>query len=161
MVFPFCLHRLKSGRLPLGAVGLASGGESDDEHEVVGLNLGLVGGAATADLSALAALGYDDEALFGVGLGGYGLQVAAAGVGAVTGVDVHVAGPQAEGAVISGGVAQGLDLTAAVDAGKSVVQLGKSLLFQFHGRVSPVWDDERYEIQDTSYKIRFVLRVAV
>ena len=101
----------------------------DDEHQVVGLHLGLVGGAATADLSAFGAFGDDDVPLLGIGLGGDGLQIPSAGVGAVAGVDVHVPRPEAEGTVVAGGVAQRLDLTAAVDANKTVVQLGKALLF--------------------------------
>ena len=117
--------------LSLRSVGLASCGELDDEHEVVGLNLSLVGGATAADLSALGTLGDDDIALFGIRLGGDGLQISSAGVGSVTGIDVHVSRPEAEGAMVAGGVAQGLDLATAMDADKTVVQFGKAFLF--HG----------------------------
>ena len=115
--------------LPFRPFCLPSCGQLNDEHEVIGLDLGLVGGTATADLTAFFAFGDDDIPLLGIRLGGYGLQVAATGVGAVAGIDVHVPRPQAKGAMVAGGVAQGLDLAAAMDAGKTVVQLGKAFLF--------------------------------
>ena len=90
-----------------------------------------MGGAATADLPAFGAFRDDDIAFLGIGLGGDGLQIPPAGVGAVAGIDIHVPRPEAEGTVVAGGVAQGLDLFAAMDADKAVVQLGKAFLF--HG----------------------------
>ena len=117
--------------LSLRSVSLSSCRQLDDEHQIVGLYLGLVGGTATADLSALGALGNDNVALLGIGLGRDGLQVASAGVGSVTGIDVYVPRPEAEGTMITGGVAEGLYLASAMDADKPVVQLGKSFLF--HG----------------------------
>ena len=115
----------------LGSVCFSSCCELDDQHQVVGLHLGLVGGAASTDLPALLAFGDDDIALLGIGLGRDGLQVTATGIGTVTGIDVHVPRPKAEGTMIAGGVAQGLYLPSAMDAGKTVVQLGKTFLF--HG----------------------------
>ena len=113
--------RIPNSELTLRSLRLPPRRQLDDEHEVVGLHLGLVGGAATADLPALGAFGDDDVALLGIGLGGDGLQIPSAGVGSVTGIDVHVPRPKAEGTMIAGGVAQGLDLTAAMDADETVV----------------------------------------
>ena len=76
--------------LPFRPLRLPSCGQLNDKHEVIGLDFGLVGGTATADLTAFFAFGDDDIPLLGIGLGGYGLQVAATGVGAVAGIDVHV-----------------------------------------------------------------------
>ena len=123
--------RIANYELSLGSVRLSPGRQPNEQHQIVGLYLGLVGGAATADLAAFLALGDDDIALLGIGLGGDGLQIATARIGAVTGIDVHVPRPEAEGTVVAGGVAQGLDLFAAMDADKAVVQLGKAFLF--HG----------------------------
>ena len=119
----------KSCNSPFRSLRLPPRRQPNDEHQVVGLHLGLVGGTATADLSAFGAFGDDDIALLGIGLCGDGLQIPSAGIGAVAGVDVHVPRPEAEGTVVAGGVAQGLDLFAAMDADKAVVQLGKAFLF--------------------------------
>ena len=121
--------RIANYELSLGSVCLSPRRQPNDQHQVVGLHLGLMGGAATADLPAFGAFGDDDIALLGIGLGGDGLQIPSAGIGAVAGVDVHVPRPEAEGTVVAGGVAQGLDLTAAMDADKAIVQLGKAFLF--------------------------------
>ena len=83
-------------------------------------------GAATADLAAFGAAVDDDVTLAGVGLGADGLQQAAAFIGAVAGVDVHVDGPQAEWAMVTGGIAKGLDLSAAVGADKAAVVFCKA-----------------------------------
>ena len=90
-----------------------------------------MGGAATADLAAFGAFRDDDVPFFGIGLGGDGLQIPSTGVGSVTRIDVYVPRPKTEGAMVAGGVAQGLDLASAMDADKAVVQLGKTFLF--HG----------------------------
>ena len=81
------------------------------------------------DLTAAGAFVNDDKALFGIGLCADGLHLPLAFAGAVAGVDVHVEGPEAEGAVIAGGVAKGLHGFSAVLADKSVVVFGESFLF--------------------------------
>ena len=110
-----------SYRLALRPFGFSSGGQLNDEHEIIGLNLGFMSGAATADLAAFSAFGYDDITLFRVWFGRDRLQITAAGISAVTRVDINVARPQAEWTMVAGGIAQGLDLAAAVDTGKSIV----------------------------------------
>ena len=85
-----------------------------------------MGGAATADLAAFGTAVDYNVTLFGVGLGAYGLQQATAFIGAVAGVDVHVYGPQAKGAMVAGGIAQGLYLSAAMGADKSAVVFCKA-----------------------------------
>ena len=85
-----------------------------------------MGGAATADLAAFGTAMDYNVSFAGVGLGADGLQQAAAFIGAVAGVDVHVDRPQAEGAMVTGGIAQGLDLSAAMGADKSAVVFCKA-----------------------------------
>ena len=63
--------------------GVFACGETDDQIQVVGLNLGLVGGAAAGELTALFASMDDHVAFFGVRLGTYGAKRAAAVIGAV------------------------------------------------------------------------------
>ena len=91
-----------------------------------------MGGAATADLPAFGTLGDDDIPLLGIGLGGDGLQIPPAGVGAVAGVDVHVEGPEAEGTVIAGGVAQRFYFLSAMGADESAVVLFEAFFFHFY-----------------------------
>ena len=88
-----------------------------------------MGGAATADLPAFGAFGDDDVPLLGVGLGGDGLQIPSAGVGAVAGVDVHVPRPEAEGTVVARGVAEWQYLLAAILTYEAVVVLSESFVF--------------------------------
>lgn len=52
-------------------------------------------------LTALVTSVDDDVALLGIGLGFYGAENAAAGVGSVTGVDIHVQRAEAEWAVVT------------------------------------------------------------
>ena len=141
--------------LPFRPLRLPPRRQPNDEHQVVGLHLGLVGGAATADLAAFLALGDDDIALLGIGLSGDGLQIATARIGAVTGVDVHVPRPEAEGTVVAGGVAQGLDLLPTMDADKAVVQLGKAFLFHvvsFHR----IQDFREMDMNNGNFKFGFI-----
>ena len=85
--------------------------------------------AIAVDLSATRALVQDHVALFGIGLHANGLHRSLAGVGAVAGVDVDVKRPEAERAMVSGGVAQRQDLTSAMRANKAVIVFRKPFLF--------------------------------
>ena len=108
-----------------------SRGQANEERFIVGLDLGLVGGAVAVDLAAARALVNDDKALFGIGLGANGLHLSAAFAGTVAGVDVHVERPEAEGTVVARGVAKGLYGLSAVLANKSVIVFGESFLFHY------------------------------
>ena len=81
------------------------------------------------DLAAFPALVQDHVALFGIGLNADGLHLSAAGVGAVSRIDVHVEGPETEGAVVSGRVSKRLYLPSAMGANKAVVVFCKAFLF--------------------------------
>ena len=147
--------RIANYELSLGSVRLSPGRQPNDQHQIVGLYLGLVGGAATADLPAFDAFGDDDIPLLGIGLGRNGLQISPAGVGAVAGIDIHVPRPEAEGTVVAGGVAQRLDLFAAMDADKAVVQLGKAFLFHvvsFHR----IQDFREMDMNNGNFKFGFI-----
>ena len=68
-------------------------------------------------------------ALFRVGLGADGFHLTAAGIGSVAGVNVHVERPEAKGAMVAGGKAQGEDFLAAMGTEEAVIVFGKSFLF--------------------------------
>ena len=106
-------------------------GEANEEGPVVGLRFSVIGGAITADLAAFGAAMDDDVAVavFGIGLGADGLHLTAAGIGAIAGVDVDVEGPEAEGAMIARGEAEGCDLFLAMRADESAIVFGKPFLF--------------------------------
>ena len=103
-----------------------AGGKPDDHIHIVGLYLGLVGGLVAHGGTAFLTSVDKHVASLGVGLRLDGTEDAAAWVGPVTGIDIHVERAEAEGTVVSGGVAQGQDLLAAILAYESVVVLGKS-----------------------------------
>ena len=71
--------------------------------------------------AAFCAAMQDHKALAGIGLHADGLHLPAALVGAVAGIDIHVQTPQAEGAMVAGAVAKGLDLLAAVRANEPII----------------------------------------
>ena len=79
----------------------------------------------------------NDVALLGVGDNLYGVHDASAFAGSVAGVDVNVQGAKAFGAMVAGGVSEGLYLESAVGAYEAVVVFGKKFLFHF----SPVQKD--------------------
>jgi hypothetical protein len=106
-------------------------GQSDQKLDAVRLYLSLVGCAISMNFSACTALVKDHVALLCIGLYANGLHVSATGIGSVSRIDVHVQGPQAEGAVIAGGITQRLDLLAAMLTDKSVVIFGESFLLHF------------------------------
>ena len=87
----------------LGEGSELSCGEANKEGAVIGLNLCVIGCAVPAKLTAFCAAVGNDVAVAGIGLGADGLHLTAAFVCAVTGVDVNVERPEAEGAVVSGG----------------------------------------------------------
>lgn len=89
------------------------------------------------DLTAASASVDDDEPLFGVGLCADGLHLPLAFAGAISGVDIHVEGPEAEGAVIARGIAQGLHGFSAVLADKATVIFDESFLLHV-GRILSV-----------------------
>ena len=82
-------------------------GEPDDHIHIVGLYLGLVGGLIAYRDPAFLASVDKHVASLGVRLRLDGTEDAAAGVGPVAGVDINVERAEAEGAVVTGGVAQG------------------------------------------------------
>ena len=88
-----------------------------------------MGGTVAAKLAAFGAFVDDDVAPPGIGLNAEGHHFAATVGGAVAGIDVKVQGPQAEGAVVAGAVAQRGYLTTAVGAYKGGVIFGKAFLF--------------------------------
>ena len=88
-----------------------------------------MGGAVAVDLAALGAFVNDDVALFGVGLGGDRLHKPLALARAVARIYIEMLRPQAKGAMISRGIAEGLNLFAAMLADEGVVIFGKKLGF--------------------------------
>lgn len=100
----------------------------DDERHIVGLVFGSQRRLVSAYLAALAATVDYNEALFGVGLGAYGLKLAAARVGAVPRVYVDVKRPQAKRAMVSRRISERLDRASAMHAHKRVVVFCKSFL---------------------------------
>ena len=107
----------------------AARGQLDDKLKVVGLHRRLVSRLVSFYFSAFRAAVNDNESLFGVGLDANRLHFALAFRGSVTRVDIKVKRPKAEGAMISGAVAKGLDLLLAVFANKGGVVFSKSFLF--------------------------------
>ena len=88
-------------------------------------------GAVTAELTAFGTTVNNDiaVAVLDVGLGADGLELTAAGIGAVAGVDIDMKRPQTEGTVIARGVAERQDLFSAMRANKAVIVFCKSFLF--------------------------------
>ena len=82
-----------------------------------------------AQLAAFLATVDDDIPPLGIRHGAHRLQRPTAGVGAISGVDVHVQAPKAKGAMVARGIAEGLHLPAAMRADKSIVVFGKSFIF--------------------------------
>ena len=106
-----------------------SGGEADEQPNAVRLGFCFVGGSVAVDFSAFGALVQNHVTLFGIGFYSDGLHLPAAGVGTVSRIDVHVERPEAEGAMVAGGIAQRKHLLAAMGTNKSVVVFGKAFLF--------------------------------
>lgn len=108
--------------------------ELDKQIDVIGLNLGFVCRAIASNLTAFVAFVDDDISFFGVRFHADGAENTAAGVGAVAGIDIHVQGTEALGAMIAGAVTEGLYLEATVFADERIVVFGKAFLF--HGKSS-------------------------
>ena len=75
----------------------------DQQVDIIGLNAGFVGGAATFFCAAFGAFMRDDISLFEIGLNEDGLHKPQAFAGAVAGVFVNMYRPQAEGAMVARG----------------------------------------------------------
>ena len=108
--------------------------ELDEQIDVIGLDLGFVCRAIASDLTAFVAFVDDDISFFRVRFHADGAEDTAAGVGAVAGIDVHVQGTEAFGAMIAGAVTKGFYFKAAVFADERIVVFGKAFLF--HGKSS-------------------------
>ena len=93
-------------------------GELYQQLDVVGLNRRLVSRAIAMYLAASGTFMNDNVALFRVGLDSDRLHKSHAIVGSVTGVDVKMLRPKAEGAMIPRAVAQRLNLCTAMLANK-------------------------------------------
>jgi hypothetical protein len=76
-------------------------GELDYQVDIVGLYLCLVGGTATAYLTAFLAFMYNYVALFCIGLGAYRFKRAAAFAQAVARIYIYMHRPKAKRAMIS------------------------------------------------------------
>ena len=74
--------------------------QRDDLSEIVGLDVYVVRGLITAQLSALLAFMDDDVSLLGIGKRRYRFQSAAAIAGTIAGIDVQMERPQTERAMI-------------------------------------------------------------
>lgn len=109
-------------------------GQLDEQIDVIGLNFCFVCSTVSADLAAFIAFVDDDVAFFGIGFHADGAEDTTAGVGAVTGIDVHVQGTEAFGAMVAGAVTKGFYFKAAVFADERIVVFGKA--FMFHGKSS-------------------------
>ena len=109
-------------------------GQFDEQIDVIGLNFCFVCGTVSADFAAFIAFVDDNVAFFGIGLHADRAEDTTAGVGAVTGIDVHVQGTEAFGAMIAGAVTKGFYFKAAVFADERIVVFGKAFLF--HGKSS-------------------------
>lgn len=76
-------------------------GEADDIVDVVRLHLGFVCRAIPFDRSALVTSVDDDISFFRIRLSADWAHDAAAGIGAVAGIHVHMQGAEATGAVVA------------------------------------------------------------
>lgn len=103
-------------------------GEANEEGAVVGLHLCIVGSAVAVDFTAFGAAVIDDKSMLGIRLGADGLHLTAAGIGAVTGVDINVKRPETEGAMIARGKAERQDLFVTVRADEAAVVFGEPFL---------------------------------
>jgi hypothetical protein len=107
----------------------SEGGQLDQEIDVIRLNLCLVCRLVSADLTAFITAVNDNISLFGVGLHLDRAQNTAAGIGTVTGIDIHVQGAKTARTVIAGAIAQGLYGQTAIFANEGIVIFRKSFLF--------------------------------
>ena len=110
-------------------VSISACGQTNEKAEVVRLFFGLVSRPIAAKLAALGAFMHDDKPLSRIGLYAQGHHFSAAFRGAVTGIDVQVKRPEAEGAMVAGAVAERLYLPSAIGADKGGVIFCKAFLF--------------------------------
>ena len=102
----------------------------DDKVYIVGLYFCLVSGLISVYLAAFGAFMKNYISLFGVCNGFYGAHDTVALTGSVPGIHVNVEGAETFGAMVSGGIAEGLYLETAVCAHKTVIVFCKK--FTFH-----------------------------
>lgn len=76
----------------IGVFSVLTGGQPDDKFHIVGLNFCLVGGFVSDRSTAPVTLVSDNEPALCVGVGSHRTEYAATGVGAVTGIYIHVYG---------------------------------------------------------------------
>jgi len=105
-------------------------GETDQQAHIVRLDFRLGGGFIPAEGAAFGTAVGDDESPAGIRFCADWFHLTAAVGGAVTGIFIQVEGPEAEGAMIPGGIAQRLDFLSAMGAGKAAVVFGEA--FGFH-----------------------------
>ena len=103
--------------------------QTNEQINVVRLNLCFVCRLISADLTAFITAMNDDVALFGIGFYLDRAQNAAARIHTVAGIDIHVQGAKTARAVIAGAVAQRFDGQTAVFTYESIVVFGESFLF--------------------------------
>jgi len=84
-----------------------SRGQLNNEINIVGLHLCLVGGAVSDDGATLFATVSDDVSAAQVGLGAYGAKNTSAGILSVAGENIHVKRGKAKGTMVARGVAEG------------------------------------------------------
>ena len=95
------------------------GSEGDELFEVIGLSFNAVSGAIALDFSAFSAFVENYISFFCVRYNLNCVHNTAAGVGAVSGIFVHVKGAKAEGTVVTRGAFHGKDLFFTVLADKA------------------------------------------
>ena len=106
-----------------------AGCELDDKRCVIRLNFRLVSCFIPYHRTASVTLMDYYVSLLRIGLSLYGAQNSSAIVRSVSGINIHVQRTEAEGAMITGGVAEGQYLASAILADKSVIVFCKSFLF--------------------------------
>lgn len=98
---------------------------------IVGLNLGFVRGFVAVYFAAFCAFVKYYVPLFWVCNHFYGVHNSAAFAGSVAGVYIYVERAEALGAMVAGGVAEGLYLKSAVGADKAVIVFCEKFLFHY------------------------------
>ena len=85
------MNRLGSVRTAdLFGLSVTHRGQRNDQTQIIGLHLRIVCGTVAANLPAFIAFLQDDIPFFRVGLCRNRTQNAAAGIGTVTGIDIHM-----------------------------------------------------------------------
>ena len=114
-------------------------GQSDQKSDVIRLYFCFMCRAVAPDLSAFFAAVYNHISFFGVRFCFDRAHNAAAGIGSVTGVDIHVKGTQTSRTMVARAVTERLHLQTAVSAYKRIVVFGKPFLLH---KTSACFSDE-------------------